>query len=94
MLENAIFAELCKNREVGEFFFWGIKDGKEIDFIVSRGENLLPREVKVAASKIRRSALRYFRECYKPPRIICLALEGSGKTNKIFEVRYPWEGIT
>ena len=93
MLENAVFAELRKNRKVGEFFFWRTQDGKEIDFIVPRDKNLLPVEVKVAASKIRRSALRYFRERYKTPRIICLALEDREKTNDLFEVRYPWEGI-
>ena len=94
MLENAVFGELRKDRELGEFFYWRTQDGKEIDFIVPRREGILPVEVKIAASKIRRSALQYFHERYKAQRSICLALGGKVKTDDLFEVRYPWEGVT
>jgi len=94
MLENTVFAELRKDRELGEFFYWRTQDGKEIDFIVPRREGILPVEVKIAASKIRRSALQYFHERYKAQRSICLVLGGKVKTDDLFEVRYPWEGVT
>jgi predicted AAA+ superfamily ATPase len=94
MLENTVFTELRKNRALGDFFFWRTQDGKEIDFIAPRGAYLLPVEVKVNPAKIRRSALRYFRERYPALRAICLTLGSGGKSDDHIEVRYPWEGIT
>ncbi|MBW2107601.1 MAG: ATP-binding protein [Deltaproteobacteria bacterium] len=93
MLENAVFAELRKNREVDEFFFWRTQDGKEIDFIVPKGDSILPVEVKTSASKIRRGALRYFSGRYTVSKAVCFALHGTGQTDDLLEVRYPWERI-
>ena len=94
MLENAVFGELRKDREVDEIFFWRTQDGKEIDFIVPRRDGFIPVEVKISASRIRPGALRYFNGRYKVSKAVCFALSGTGKTDELLEVRYPWERIS
>jgi predicted AAA+ superfamily ATPase len=93
MLENAVFAELRKARDVGEFFYWRTQDGKEIDFIVPKDEYVIPVEVKATASRLRRTALRYFQDRYRPPKVVCISLAQAQGASGDIEIRYPWEGI-
>jgi len=92
MLENAVFSEFRKARDVSEFFYWRTQDGKEIDFIVPRGDSFIPVEVKKTGRRIRSTALRYFYEHYRPPRMVCMSLIKGGESRDV-ETRYPWEGI-
>ncbi len=92
MLENAVFSEFRKARDVGEFFYWRTQDGKEIDFIVPRGDYLVPVEVKKTGLRVRSTALRYFHKTYGPPRMVYMSLKKGGDSAGV-ETRYPWEGI-
>jgi len=93
MLENAVFSELRKTQDMGEFFYWRTQDGKEIDFIVPSSEGLIPVEVKSSGARIRQTALRYFQERYTPLKTVCITLSETRKVDNDFEIRYPWEGI-
>jgi len=77
---------------VSEFFYWRTQDGKEIDFIVPRGDSLIPVEVKMTGLRARSTALRYFYEHYRPPKMVCMTLK-KGVESQDVEIRYPWEGI-
>ena len=92
MLENAVFSEFRRARDVSEFFYWRTQDGKEIDFIVPRGDSLIPVEVKMTGLRARSTALRYFYEHYRPPKMVCMTLK-KGVESQDVEIRYPWEGI-
>lgn len=94
MLENTIFTQLRKDSRLKAFYYWRTQDGKEIDFIVRRGDDLIPVEVKTTASKLRKGALRYFHKHYQSSQNICFALNSGGKSDDFFEVRYPWEKVT
>lgn len=93
MLENAVFSEFRKSADVGGLFHWRTQDGKEIDFIVQKGESIIPVEVKSVGSKLNRAALRSFKELYKPKKLVCLALEEIPGNGGDVEMRFPWEGL-
>lgn len=92
MLENAVFSEFRKAADISEFFYWRTQDGKEIDFIIPCGDSLIPVEVKKTGLRIRSTALRYFHEHYRPPRMVCMSLKRGGDSTNV-ENRYPWESI-
>jgi hypothetical protein len=52
MLENLVLADLCTWREAGspkpEILWWRTASGEEVDFVVERGERLVPIEVKAS----------------------------------------------
>ena len=93
LLENAVFSEFRKSADVGELHYWRTQDGKEIDFIIRKGDSIIPVEVKVAGSKLNRTALRSFSENYHPKKIVCLTLEEISDSSGDVEMRYPWEGL-
>ncbi len=47
VLENFVFNEIYKEIGIGEeIHFWRTKNGKEVDFIIKKGSQLVPLEVK------------------------------------------------
>lgn len=93
MLENAVFSEFRKAADIGEFFYWRTQDGKEIDFIIPSGESFIPVEVKSTGTKIRRTALYAFQKLYKPPKLVCVAMQQDRDTTGDIRIQYPWEAV-
>ncbi|MCD6379852.1 ATP-binding protein [bacterium] len=93
MLENAFFSDLLKNRDVKEFFFWRTQDGKEIDFIIRRGEMLIPIEVKSAIPRSASTSMRYFKTRYNAEKSILVTLERNKMDIDNIKTIYPWENI-
>jgi len=74
--ETSIFCELIKNLKNENINFWRTHDKKEIDFIISRGDLLLPIEVKLNARKLKDTSLKYFHSVYAPEKTYCVSLDG------------------
>lgn len=82
LFENYIFTELVKmNLNIK---YWQTKNKAEVDFIVEKGEEIIPIEVKVNArsKKIGRS-LRSFITTYRPKRAIVVYYEGEKTKSKV-----------
>ena len=92
VFETTIFSELVKKHGVESIYYWRTKDKKEIDFIVTLPENLLPIEVKLHFPRSIPSELRYFNENYScpPDKNInkVIGLNGQPSTT---EMVYPWQ---
>jgi len=59
ILENFVFCELSKKVDFGsKLHFWRTKSNKEIDFIIEKGTELIPIEVK--AKKVNINNLKEF----------------------------------
>jgi predicted AAA+ superfamily ATPase len=53
MRENAVFSELQKNTQLlDNIYYWRTKNKAEVDFIYSRGEQIIPIEVKTGSAVI------------------------------------------
>lgn len=92
VFETSIFSELIKNFNDDSIYFWRTHDKKEIDFIISKQNNMLPIEVKLNAHSLKFTALKYFHTAYSPPQSFCVSLDGDLKTEKfpITNIK-PWE---
>ncbi len=69
VLENAVFIELffALRNKTGDIHFWRTKQGAEVDFVIERGLELLPIEVKYALRKgTVTTGLRSFIEKFQP----------------------------
>lgn len=92
MLETAIFSELIKtfgNRNVN---YWRTVDKKEIDFILNKGDKLIPIEVKLNSARLKFTPIKYFVQKYNTENIYCISLEGELPDNPLKLKRvYPWE---
>ncbi|GBD96912.1 MAG TPA: ATP-binding protein [Nitrospirae bacterium] len=69
VLENAVFIELffALRNKTGDIHFWRTKQGAEVDFVIERGLELLPAEVKYALKKETiTTGLRSFIEKFQP----------------------------
>lgn len=95
ILENTIFREILLYLSLFQKIrFWRTKQGSEVDFLILKGEKIIPIEVK---SKIKKSAippgLRNFVEKYSPEKalVINLSLEQKIKLEKTkIEFIYPF----
>jgi predicted AAA+ superfamily ATPase len=88
LFENYVFSELCK---LGlQINYWKNKNKAEVDFVVSKGNEHIPIEVKLFSDLQVERSLRSFIERYSPPRAFVVAYEGKkesktiGKTNVEF----------
>jgi predicted AAA+ superfamily ATPase len=90
--ETSVFSELVKTAGAENIFFWRTQDKKEIDFIVTSGQEVRPVEVKLNAAAFNATALNYFNGKYSPPSCFCVTLEGipAAKASFVRNVR-PWE---
>lgn len=91
IFETSIFAELVKKRINKEVFFWRTQDKKEIDFIIRRGNRILPVEIKLTQSGFNYTAMKYFLEKYKINNGLCVSLDITNRNNKNITFVYPWE---
>ncbi|MEK7449080.1 MAG: ATP-binding protein [Planctomycetota bacterium] len=95
MFETSVFAELIKRPPTKELFFWRTQDKKEIDFIVRKGKNIIPLEVKLSQSNFNFTAMKYFGDKYKTKAKLCVSLEKDQRTRKQsahqISFIYPWE---
>lgn len=96
LLENTVFSAMWKNREImDKLFFWHTADGKEVDFILQKGIDYIPFEVKVKRTAV--NHLKIFAELYNSPEMNLVRLdpgaisEGSyGQTSANIQVIPPW----
>ena len=85
--ETSVFEELIKKYRSENVFYWRTQDKKEIDFILTLKNDLLPIEVKLNFKQFNRSAINYFVAKYKINDFKIIGLRGV-KTESCF---YPWE---
>lgn len=88
IFETSIFSELVKQFGKDTVLFWRTKDGKEIDFIVRNGQEILPIETKLHFGQSHSSALRYFQEKYSVKNWRIIGLKGFPLHT--WEI-YPWD---
>jgi len=88
VFETAIFSELIKKYSKENVFFWRTTDRKEIDFILKVKNQILPIEVKISFSGLKKNHINYFLDKYKLKESKLIALSGE----KIKEEgNFPWE---
>ena len=92
LLETAIFSELIKNFGNRNVNYWRTMDKKEIDFILNKGDKLIPIEVKLNSARLKFTPIKYFVQKYDTKNIYCISLEGELPDNPLQLKRvYPWE---
>ena len=92
LFESSIYANLRRNIEIENIYFWRTNKGQEVDFIV-RDEKLLPIEVKLSYSHKTMKNIIYFGERYKIKDLFCVTLNKQLNDNKNIIQMYPWEMI-
>ena len=73
--ENMVFSELQKNRGLlDDIYYWRTKSKAEVDFIYSRGEQIIPIEVKTGSAIVGTLTRSFhsFLDTYKPQQAIFL----------------------
>lgn len=98
VLENAVLAELLflRRNKTGEIHFWRTKQKAEVDFVIEKGWELLPIEVKYSVKKNRiTSGLKSFVEKFNPRKVLVVNLtRGEGKvivSKTRLDFVYPFE---
>ncbi|MDI6602736.1 MAG: ATP-binding protein [Patescibacteria group bacterium] len=98
LLENAIFNELklCLRNSLGKIRFWRTKQKAEVDFVIIKGKQLLPVEVKYSLKKPKISlGLRNFLEKYQSKRAFLINLSITNQSLKFKRTKinfiYPFE---
>jgi predicted AAA+ superfamily ATPase len=94
VFEVSIFSEFVKNIDPESIYYWRTQDKKEIDFIITEKLKMTPVEVKLNASRLNYTAMKYFVSHYQPGNAFCISLEGELPTGE-FKSRVtpikPWE---
>ena len=75
MAENYVHVQLTINGY--QTYYWESERGAEIVFVIQRGGQLIPREVK-SADNTRAKSLRVYMETYKPAYAIKLSTKNFG----------------
>jgi predicted AAA+ superfamily ATPase len=73
--ENMVFSELQKNvGPLDDIYYWRTKSKAEVDFIYSRGEHIIPIEVKTGSAKIGTLTRSFhsFLDTHHPPMAVFL----------------------
>ncbi len=74
MFETGIFSELIKNVGHRNMNFWRTTDKKEIDFILTQRNDLIPIEVKLNAARFKFTAIKYFSQKYRTEKNYCMSM--------------------
>ncbi len=74
LLENHICRQLISHFEEYEIRFWRTTGKAEVDFILTKGEEIIPVEVKLSGRIIGKS-LHSFLDIYKPKKAIIVTLD-------------------
>jgi len=88
VFETSIFSELVKKYGRDKVYYWRTKDKKEIDFIITAKNEIIPIEVKLNFNKVSLSAINYFLENYKLSEYQIIGLDGYAQKKGWI---YPWE---
>lgn len=98
VLENAVFIELFfeLRNKTGDIHFWRTKQGAEVDFVIERGLELLPIEVKYALKKETiTTGLRSFIDKFQPKNAMManLSIAGNNITKNMTKIEFvfPFE---
>ncbi|MBU2578776.1 ATP-binding protein [Patescibacteria group bacterium] len=98
LLENAVFNELnfYLRNSLAKIRFWRTKQKAEVDFIIAKGNQLVPIEVKYSINKPKISlSLRNFIEKYQPKQGFVVNLSINNQSLKIKKTKvnfiYPFE---
>ena len=92
VFETSVFSELIKNHGQNNINSWPTMDKKEIDFILSTKNEVIPIEVKINSNQLNYTALKYFSQKYNPKQSYCISLKGDlPKRASIVEQMFPWE---
>ncbi|MFV1975214.1 MAG: ATP-binding protein [Candidatus Scalindua sp.] len=98
VLENGVFIELFfkLRNKIGALHFWRTKQGAEVDFVIEKGLEVLPVEVKSAIKKETiPTGLRSFIERFHPQKAILVNLSVAEKNimlnNTKIEFVYPFK---
>ncbi|MFH1657385.1 MAG: ATP-binding protein [bacterium] len=98
LFENSVYANLRRNIEVDNIYFWRTNKGQEIDFIVDKAhkennKELTPIEVKLNYSRKMMKNLIYFGEKYKIKKLFCVTLNKLDDDYEKITQIYPWEVV-
>lgn len=88
ILETSVFGELVKRYGRRNINFWRTKAKQEIDFIITKGNRLVPVEVKTNLNGFEARAMNSFVEKYKIDKYWVAGLSGEKMRN---QDRWVWE---
>ncbi len=92
LFETAVFSDLVKRYGQKNINHWRTMDKKEIDFILSNRNKIIPIEVKLNSNQLKLTPLKYFMQKYNPAQSFCISLEGNFSKNALqVEKIFPWE---
>ncbi len=74
LFENYIVAELKKQEQNGNFFFWRNTEQQEVDFLNVHGDNILAMEIKWSEKKVAKLP-KIFTDTYAPDQVTFLNRE-------------------
>ena len=90
--ETSVFSELNKIFGSRNINYWRTMDKKEIDFILTLRDKLIPIEVKINASRLKLTPLKYFSQKYNISNSYCVSIEGELPNNTLQLKRiFPWD---
>lgn len=88
LLENFILRELTVNFPSWKVNYWRTTGGAEIDFIITKGNNIIPIEVKMTGNKLGKGFYSFLKK-YKPKKGIVVTLD-KFKKEKIGSTTIYW----
>ncbi|MCG2695556.1 DUF4143 domain-containing protein [Candidatus Parcubacteria bacterium] len=91
LFENSVFANLRRNTEMENIYFWRTNKGQEVDFIIEN-KKLMPIEVKLRYSGKTMKNLLNFSQKYNIQDLFCVTLNKKKDAKyKNIKQLYPWE---
>jgi len=82
LFENYVFSEILKAGFQPKF--WRSKAGAEVDFIVEKGNDVIPVEVKLTASRVAvERSMKAFINSYEPEKAFVVSYRGVGGKAKV-----------
>jgi hypothetical protein len=90
LLETGVFSELYKSLGLlDELHYWRTKDGKEVDFVIRKGVDYIPFEVKTRRASV--NHLKRFGNLYNSSELNLISLEKPpGTVPSEIKVIPPW----
>lgn len=88
VLENAVFRQLLELKDEWNIRFWRTTGKAEVDFVLLKGDEVIPIEVKLTENKPGKSFHSFLNE-YKPERAIIVTLSDF-KKEKIGNTTVTW----
>ena len=79
-MENFVLRELVSNFNDWKINFWRTTGKAEIDFILTKDENIIPIEVKLSGEKLGKGFYSFL-NIYKPKKAVIITLDKFKKKN-------------